>query len=333
LTATLKHFRIAARDEAVVTASGTAAVAGTIVSPKITAQLTAEQGDITIPDHLPPSVTRLKVVELNSRGTKGSTSRPKNTEPPAVPAALDLELAVPGRVFVRGHGLDSEWNGHVKITGTSEAPRIAGSLNALRGTFDVLGKSFKITRGRITFDGDPKLDPAIDISAEVTSGDVTAQVLVGGLASNPTITLTSTPALPRDEILARVLFDRGVGQITAAEGIQVAQAAETLAGGGPGVLDRIRSRVGLDRLVFGSAPAGTASSNLSPATGGNAAAGTAVSGGKYVAEGVYIGAAQGLSPQSSKVTVEIQVRPHVTVETDLSQSAGTGIGLNYKYDY
>src|SRR5260370_19752481 len=84
-------------------------------------------------------------------------------------------------------------------------------------------------------------DPAVDIVAEVSSGEVTAQVLVGGLISSPTVTLTSTPALPQDEILARVLFGRGVGQITAAEGIQVAQAAATLAGGGPGVLDRIRS--------------------------------------------------------------------------------------------
>ena len=113
----------------------------------------------------------------------------------------------------------------------------------------------------------------------------------------------------------------------------MAQAAATLAGGGPGVLDRIRSRIGLDRLVFGGAPSGTASSNLNPASGGSAASGTAVSGGKYVAEGVYVGATQGLTPQSSKVTVEIEVRPHVTVETDLSQTAGTGIGLNYKYDY
>jgi translocation and assembly module TamB len=85
--------------------------------------------------------------------------------------------------------------------------------------------------------------------------------------------------------------------------------------------------------MFGSAPSGTASSNLNPAAGGNAASGTAVSGGKYVTEGVYVGATQGLTPQSSKVTVEIEVRPHVTVETDLSQTAGTGIGLNYKYDY
>jgi translocation and assembly module TamB len=333
LTGTLKHFRIAARDEAVVTASGTVAVAGMITSPKVTAHLVAEQGDITLPDQLPPSVTRLKVVEINSRSARGRVSLSKKPDPPALPAALDLDLTVPGRVFVRGRGLDSEWGGRIKITGTSAAPQIVGSLNSLRGTFDVLGKSFKITRGRITFDGSGSLDPALDILAEVSTGDVTAQVLVGGLTSSPTITLTSTPALPQDEILARVLFNRGVGQITAGEGIQVAQSAATLAGGGPGVLDRLRGRLGLDRLVFGSAPAGTASSNLNPAAGGSATTSTAVSGGKYVTEGVYVGATQGLTPQSSKLTVEIEVRPHVTVQTDMSQTVGTGIGLNYKFDY
>ncbi len=47
---------------------------------------------------------------------------------------------------------------------------------------------------------------------------------------------------------------------------------------------------------------------MNPASGGNAASGTAISGGKYVAEGVYVGATQGLTPQSNKVIVEIEVR-------------------------
>ena len=80
-------------------------------------------------------------------------------------------------------------------------------------------------------------------------------------------------------------------------------------------------------------PTGTASSNLNPAAGGSATTSTAVSGGKYVAEGVYVGATQGLTAQSSKLTVEIEVRPHVTVQTDINQTTGTGIGLNYKFDY
>ena len=37
--------------------------------------------------------------------------------------------------------------------------------------------------------------------------------------------------MPQDEILARVLFNKGAGQITAGEGLQLAAAASTIAGG------------------------------------------------------------------------------------------------------
>ena len=60
---------------------------------------------------------------------------------------------------------------------------------------------------------------------------------------------------------------------------------------------------------------------------------TALNAGKYVAEGVYVGAQQGLAPGSSKAVVEIEILPRVTVQGDVSQNGGSGIGLNYKYDY
>ncbi|HZT90014.1 MAG TPA: translocation/assembly module TamB domain-containing protein [Stellaceae bacterium] len=330
-SATLANFRVAARDEAVVKASGAMAVAGPVAAPKVSGELTITSGEFTIPDGLPPSVTRLNVVEIGH----GVTPPPALPAPasPALAAALDVTVAVPERVFVRGHGLDSEWRGRLKVTGTSAAPQIVGALQCSRGSFSLLGKSFRVARGKIAFEGGAKIDPALDILAELNAADITAQVAVGGVASAPTITLSSTPALPQDEILARVLFNNAVGQITPAEGIEVAQAAATLAGGGPGVLDRLRSSVGLDRLSFGAAPAGAASSNLNPAAGGSAASGTAVSGGKYVAKGVYVGASQGTTAQSSTVTVEIEVRRHLTVETDVNQTTGNGIGLNYKLDY
>jgi translocation and assembly module TamB len=156
--------------------------------------------------------------------------------------------------------------------------------------------------------------------------------MLQGPASALTLKMTSTPAVPQDEILSRVLFGRGLGQITAAEGLQVASAAATLAGGGFDVLDRLRGRLGLDRLVFGTPVSGAASSNLNPPAG-SASSGTAIGGGKYIADGVYVGASQGLTAGSSKVIVEIEVRPRVTVQGDVSQNGGSGIGLNYKFDY
>ncbi len=345
LSAKLTRFRIAVRDEAVVTASGDVTVVGPVFGPKVTGRLTVDRADCTIPDSLPPSVTKLKVVEINDSASATPSPRPANRgmapqaasqkEPPAFAAPLDIQIALPGKTFVRGHGLDSEWRGQLEVSGTSAAPAITGSIESIRGTFDILGRTFRVATGVIAFDGGPRFDPRLYIAAEVAAADITAQAIIGGVASAPTITLSSVPAVPQDEILSRVLFKRGLGQISAGEGLQVAQAAATLAGGGPGVLDKLRSGLGLDRLSFGAAANGPASSNLNPAAGGNATGnpGPALSGGKYVASGVYVGATQGTTPQSSKMTVEIDVYPHVTIETERSQSGSTGLGLNYKYDY
>src|SRR5271166_2488683 len=333
LSATLANFRVAARDEAVATASGTVAIAGSLTAPKVTAPLTVDRADIRLPDSLPPNVVVLKVVERNGKG--GKAAQPVVADqPPAVPAALDITLDMPGNIFVRGHGLESEWRGRLTITGTSAVPVIAGSLRQIRGSVDLLGKTFNLTRGTITFDGSPKLDPVLDIVAEASAADITAQVNIGGFASAPTITLSSVPSVPQDEILARVLFNRGVGQITAGEGLQLAAAAGTLAGGGPGVLDRLRGGLGLDWFRLGSGPTGPASSTLNPRTAtGTATGGTALSAGKYVAPGASVGVSQGLSPPTSKITVEIELRPHLTIQGEAGQSGSTGIGLNYNYDY
>ena len=332
LSATLDNFRVAARDEAVATASGTVSIAGPLAAPKITAPLTINRADINLPESLPPNVVVVKVTEKNGASNKPAPA-PADSQP-ALPALLDITIDMPGNIFVRGHGLESEWRGRLKITGTSAAPAIAGSLEQIRGSVDLLGKTFTLTRGTITFDGSDKLDPVLDIVAEASAADITAQVNIGGFASAPKITLSSTPPVPEDEILARVLFNRGVGQITAAEGLQLAAAAGTLAGGGPGVLDRLRGGLGLDWFRLGSGPSGPASSTLNPrASGGAATGGTALSAGKYIAPGVSVGVSQGLSPPTSKVTVEIEVRPHLSVQGEAGQSGSTGIGLNYSYDY
>ncbi len=335
LSATLANFRVAARDEAVATASGTVAIAGPLSAPKVTAPLTVDRADISLPESLPPNVVVLKVVERNPKGGKTPLPSPADNQP-ALPATLDITIDMPGNIFVRGHGLDSEWRGKLAITGTSAAPAISGSLEQIHGSVDLLGKTFSLTRGAITFDGSAKLDPVLDIVAEASTADITAQVQISGVASAPKLTLTSTPPVPQDEILSRVLFDRGVGQLSAGEGMQLAAAAATLAGGGPGLLDKLRGSLGLDWFKLGSTPSGPTTGTLNPrgaASSSSGAGGTALSAGKYIAPGVSVGVSQGVSPPTSKVTVEIEVMRHLTIGGEAGQSGSTGLGLNYNYDY
>ncbi|MBV8335261.1 MAG: translocation/assembly module TamB domain-containing protein [Alphaproteobacteria bacterium] len=335
LSATLDNFRVAARDEAVATASGNISIAGPLSSPKITAPLTINRADINLPSSLPPNVVVLKVVERNGKKGKPAAPAAVENQPPALPATLDIKIDMPGNIFVRGHGLESEWRGKLAITGTSAAPAISGSLEQVHGTLDLLGKTFTITRGEIRFDGSAKLDPVLDIVAETSTSDITAQVNLSGVASAPKVTLSSTPPVPQDEILARVLFNKGVGQMSAGEGMQLAAAASTLAGGGQGMLDKLRGSLGLDFFRLGSSTSSptTGTLNQRAAASSSGTGGTALSAGKYIAPGVSVGVSQGVSPPTSKVTVQIEVRPHLTIGGEAGQSGSTGLGLNYNYDY
>jgi translocation and assembly module TamB len=331
-TADLANFRIAARDEVVATASGRVSVGGPLAKLRITAPLTVNRAEINLPTSLPPSVVVLKVTETGGR--RSSAPAPPAAPTPKLVAQLDITLGLTGPVFVQGHGLDSQWNGRLRITGTTAAPKIAGTLTASRGSYALLGKSFRLTRGTITFDGSARIDPALDIVAEASAADITARAEIKGYASAPSINLTSTPVLPRDEILARVLFGSGLRQMTAGQGLELAQAAAALSGSDAGLLDRLRGGLGLDWLRLGQGPAGPASSILNPSiVAPTTQSTTAVSAGKFIAPGVSIGVTQGVSPPTSKVTVEVEVSRHVTVSTEAGQNSGTGIGVNYNYDY
>ena len=235
------------------------------------ARLTTDQGEVNLPSSLPPNVTRLDVVEMNGQAGGRSGRADTGKTAPALPASLDIQIAVPGRIFVRGRGLDSEWRGQLAIGGTSDAPRITGALHAIRGTFDVLGKTFRVTGGEIAFDGGATIDPVLDITAEVAAADITAQVTLHGPVSAPKLTMSSIPVVPRDEYPGAGAVRPTLGQITTAEGLQVAATAASLAGGGFDVLDKLRGTLGLDRLGFGSAANSLTTAKSKPAANGTAA--------------------------------------------------------------
>ena len=320
IDAKLQSFLVARRDEITATLGGDAHIGGSLDAPQVKARLALRRADINIPDRLPASVPQLSVIRIDSSKPPPAA---KPARPPAAPpimAALDVKLHVPGQVFVRGRGLDSEWRGDLTVAGTSAYPEITGEFDAVTGSFALLGTSFTIQRGILTFTGGTM--PVLDMLAQAQTADITAQVLIQGLPTQPTLKLTSSPELPQDEILSRVLFGAGVGQITPTQGLELAQAAASLAGGGPGLLDRLRTASGLDRLSVGQS------------AGATGTAATTVSGGKYVAPGVFVGVDQGISGTSTRAKVELSVTPHITVDATAGAAASSSsLGVQYKLDY
>lgn len=319
IAAQMRDLDVARRDDLSVTTDADLGLAGDVQQASLTGSVTLQRADISLAGEVPASIPTLEVQEIN-------TGRPQEEVPEEGDGqglaflGLDVELSIPGRLFIRGRGLESEWQGQFRLTGTAAEPRLQGDLQPVRGFFDLAGKQFALETGRISFTGDSDFDPQLDLTTVYEEDGFTARIRVTGSASAPDLQLSSSPPLPNDEILARILFGQSTARLTAVQAVQIAQAAAALTGGGGGVLDYARSTLGVDVLTF--AP-GTDDGDLG-----------AVEAGRYLGDDVFVGVRQGATPGSSGAVVEWEILPSLKLESQVG--AGTeanNLGLQWEWEY
>jgi len=228
---------------------------------------------------------------------------------------LDIRIDAPRQIFVRGRGLDVEMGGNLRIEGTSDDIRPVGEFDMRRGRLTILAQRIDFESGSLQLIGD--LDPQLDFVARTRSDDVTAIVTVEGRASDPSITFSSEPELPEDEVLARILFNTATADLSTFQLAQLAAAAAELAGGGgPGLLSQLRGATGLDDLDIVTEPDGA----------------TAVRAGKYISDEVYVDVQTG-SDGLSRAQVNLDVNEKFTIRGSVASDGNTIFGIFYERDY
>ncbi|MFN7176944.1 MAG: translocation/assembly module TamB domain-containing protein, partial [Thermaurantiacus sp.] len=246
LRAELSKARLAATDLADVTLSGPLTWRGTSERSVLSGRLVIDDGRFVVQQLEASDVPQLQV--------RRADEQPVVAERPMFATsglALDIAIRSGDVIQINGMGLESRWRGNLRVTGTAADPQLVGTATLVEGDYSFAGNDFEIDRGVITFNGAP-LDSSLRIEASTTTTDgVTANILITGTAARPEIAFSSTPALPDDEILARLLFGASVADLSLPEAVQLASAVATLQGGGSGGLDpigRVRRAAGIDRL-------------------------------------------------------------------------------------
>jgi translocation and assembly module TamB len=192
------------------------------------------------------------------------------------PWRLNLKLAG-SDLQVTGLGINSRWTTNLQIGGLADQPRFTGRADLVQGNYDFAGRIFRLDRGVIRFRGESPPDPLLDIHAEAAVQGLDATVAVQGTGLKPEITFASSPPMPQDELLSRILFGTSITNLSAPEAFQLASAVAAL-NSGTGSLDPInalRRAVGLDRLRI--LPADIATGQK-----------TAIAGGKYIGRKLYV---------------------------------------------
>lgn len=311
LTVKTRKGLVVRRDDAILRAGvdlavtndpdGRMAIAGTI---------RILEAEVRLVNATPPEIVTLGEVRI-----KGQPLVISDAEP-SLPIRLAIDITAPGRIFVRGRGLDSQWDIDLQLRGTASSPRITGKIAAVRGSLDLIGREFDLETGEVLFSGSPVIDPRLNVVMVRATEDLTGRIVIGGSALDPTLTFDSTPALPEDEVLPRLLFGTSAQALTPAQGMQLALGLATLMNGGGGTLDQVRTFLGLDALSIEQGDEGAM-----------------LQVGKQVSKRVWVGTRQSLEGDGTTVAVEVDVWGNVETYGEVDTEGETTVGVQWRKDF
>ncbi len=286
-------------------------------TPTLAGAINASEINILVPEKLPSSLARIDVTHRNAKPAVYQQQRelyPNRGKGASAGGGINLDLTfnAPNRVFVRGRGLDLELGGSIRVTGSAASPNIVGGFDLRRGRFGILGKRLNFTRGRLSFSGG--LIPTLDLLAESTAGDTTVFIAVTGPATDPSFTFSSNPALPQDEVLARLIFNQGTSNLSPLQIAQLAEAAASLAGvgGSTGLLENLRSQIGVDDIDIKTTADGQ----------------TAVGVGKYLNDRTYLGV-----DSTGRASIDLDLGKGLKARGAVTATGGGEVGVFYEGEF
>jgi translocation and assembly module TamB len=251
----------------------------------------------------------------------------------SMPLNIDIEADLGDDFHLKGHGLDAQLAGSVRMrVADRRPPRVNGSIRVTSGTYAAYGQKLAIERGVINFTGAYD-NPGLSILAvrkrpegeQLTETNVEAGVEVRGTALAPSAKLVSTPTVPDSDKLSWLVLGHGIDSTAGNEMALLGTAAGALFGGGQG---KLANSLGLDELGVGQASPGS-----TPAT----AAGTPASGlqntvvtvGKRLSSRAYLSFEQGAGTATSLVKLRYQLNPRITLQFQ----TGTNNALDVLYTW
>ena len=236
-------------------------LAGTERNSTLTGTVIVDKGTIYIPE-----VTRKRVLDISDTldtDLAGAVRRDRallGDAPTSIVQGLQLQnvrLVIGPEVWLRSSEAAIQLGGEVNVTkgqdptvaasGESAPEQLAlqGTLTANRGQYRLelgraISRTFDVTSGRLTFAGEPQVNPALDISAVHTvrtenGQDVHVRVSIRGTLLNPQLTLSSDEGMQisQTDLVSYLAFGKpsfevtGSGSVTYSElgsGFAVASA-------------------------------------------------------------------------------------------------------------
>lgn len=319
----LNDLIVVHRDDMTMRATGNIQIKGAGLQSKITGSV-----------HLTPSLVMLeeiskdKILSVDIDHLPSHNEKKKKSNNPVFP--IELELIIDKNFYIRDLDLSlmSQWTGNMIVKGNLSDPYLEGHLNVVNGKFSLFGKQLKISEAKITYDSEDENNPRIWLVGTRTVEDVKMRLQLSGRASDTKVTFVSDPALPEDEILARLLFGKELSKISAGQSIQLASVGASLNHNqGLNFIETLRNSFGFDTLELKEDEV-KANNTESGQTGAQS-----LRVGKEF-ENIRISIDQSIGNTGSKATVSTALGKNVYLDLEVGEKrAGSGAGLSWVFRY
>jgi len=130
---------------------------------------------------------------------------------------------------------------------------------------------------------------------------------------------SSVPDLPEDEVVAKLLFNKSLAKLSALQIAQLANEIDKIGGlsSGSGLLEQLKSSVGVDVLDIGTDKLG----------------GATVSAGSYLNDHTYVGVQQGTGAGSSRVVIDHDLTKNLKAKGEVGADGRSKIGIGIEWEY
>ena len=113
---------------------------------------------------------------------------------------FDLDVHLSRGVRVENNLARTELKGDLKVTGTSRALGLLGSINSVHGTAQFRGNEFQIEQGVLNFTDRQRIRPSFDFQASSQVKEYKVRMHAFGTPAEPHLALSSDPALAEADL-------------------------------------------------------------------------------------------------------------------------------------
>ncbi|MGB7933820.1 MAG: translocation/assembly module TamB domain-containing protein [Gammaproteobacteria bacterium] len=145
------------------------------------------------------------------------------SEPQSAPGAdktalvVDVRVKLGDAVYFQGLGLATQLTGNLRLRSLADGDIVGeGVLKLKKGTYEGYGQKLVIQQGRLLFTG-PLDNPALDIRATRTAGNVVAGIQITGTLQSPLATVYSDPVMTEAEAMSYLLTGRPLSSTSSTE--------------------------------------------------------------------------------------------------------------------